>query len=146
MRNAWARPGLQLTLCGLAGLLFTTELIVSELLTNAIHYGRPLVELRLIGHDVLVGEVTESNSTQPCMRRARTTDEGGRGLFLVAQLGARWGCRHSQNGKTIWSKQLVSWSVPASRGGSCWDQRTNLTTARTGSTPQSPSSGTGPIG
>ncbi|WP_406506590.1 ATP-binding protein [Streptomyces sp. NBC_01602] len=79
---------------GLAGLLFTIELMVSELLTNAIRYGRPPVELRLIRHDVLVCEVTDSSSTQPRLRRARTTDEGGCGLFLVAQLGARWGCRH----------------------------------------------------
>lgn len=97
----------QLTMWGLEDLLFTTELIVSELVTNAIRYGRPPAELRLIRHNVLVCEVTDSSSTQPRLRRARTTDEGGRGLFLVAQLGARWGCRHDQNGKTIWSEQLI---------------------------------------
>jgi hypothetical protein len=46
-------------------------------------------------------------STQPRPRRARTPDEGGRGLFLIAQLAARRGCRHSQNGKTIWCEQLI---------------------------------------
>ncbi|MEV6027834.1 SpoIIE family protein phosphatase [Streptomyces sp. NPDC052036] len=97
----------QLTLWGLNDLLFTTELIVSELVTNAIRYGRPPAELRLIRHNVLVCEVTDSSSTQPRLRRARTTDEGGRGLFLVAQLGTRWGCRHGQNRKTIWSEQHI---------------------------------------
>ncbi|MGW2936618.1 SpoIIE family protein phosphatase [Streptomyces sp. NPDC001156] len=97
----------QLTLWGLDDLLFTTELIVSELVTNAIRYGRPPAELRLIRDNVLVCEVTDSSSTQPRLRRARTTDEGGRGLFLVAQLGARWGCRHGQNCKTIWSEQHI---------------------------------------
>jgi anti-sigma regulatory factor (Ser/Thr protein kinase) len=97
----------QLTLWGLDDLLFTTELIVSELVTNAIRYGRPPAELRLIRDNVLVCEVTDSSSTQPRLRRARTTDEGGRGLFLVAQLGTRWGCRHGQNGKTIWSEQHI---------------------------------------
>ncbi|MET7536810.1 SpoIIE family protein phosphatase [Streptomyces sp. NPDC005349] len=97
----------QLTKWGLDDLLFATELIVSELVTNAMRYGRAPAELRLIRHDVLVCEVTDSSSSQPRLRRARTTDEGGRGLFLVAQLGARWGCRHGQNRKTIWSEQLI---------------------------------------
>ncbi|WP_326607791.1 SpoIIE family protein phosphatase [Streptomyces sp. NBC_01799] len=97
----------QLTTWGLEDLLFTTELIVSELVTNAIRYGRAPMDLRLIRHDVLVCEVTDSSSTQPRLRRAHTTDEGGRGLFLVAQLGQRWGCRHGQNRKTIWSEQLI---------------------------------------
>ncbi|MER5756951.1 SpoIIE family protein phosphatase [Streptomyces sp. NPDC002088] len=97
----------QLTVWGLNDLLFSTELIVSELVTNAIRYGRPPMDLRLIRHNVLVCEVTDSSSTQPRLRRARTTDEGGRGLFLVAQLGGRWGCRHGQNGKTIWSEQAI---------------------------------------
>ncbi|MFF7601592.1 SpoIIE family protein phosphatase [Streptomyces mirabilis] len=97
----------QLTMWGLDNLLFTTELIVSELVTNAIRYGRPPMDLRLIRHHVLVCEVTDSSSTQPRLRRARTTDEGGRGLFLVSQLGGRWGCRHGQNGKTIWSEQAI---------------------------------------
>ncbi|MEJ8661757.1 ATP-binding SpoIIE family protein phosphatase [Streptomyces sp. MS1.AVA.4] len=97
----------QLTAWGLEDLLFTTELIVSELVTNAIRYGRPPMDLRLIRHNVLACEVTDSSSTQPRLRRAHTTDEGGRGLFLVAQLGGRWGCRHSQNRKTIWSEQII---------------------------------------
>ncbi|WP_369254472.1 SpoIIE family protein phosphatase [Streptomyces sp. R35] len=97
----------QLTMWGLDDLLFATELIVSELVTNAIRYGRPPMDLRLIRHNVLVCEVTDSSSTQPRLRRARTTDEGGRGLFLVARLGGRWGCRHGQNGKTIWSEQAI---------------------------------------
>ncbi|MFJ1608558.1 SpoIIE family protein phosphatase [Streptomyces sp. NPDC088253] len=97
----------QLAMWGLDDLLFTTQLIVSELVTNAIRYGRPPMDLRLIRHHVLVCEVTDSSSTQPRLRRARTTDEGGRGLFLVSQLGGRWGCRHGQNGKTIWSEQGI---------------------------------------
>ncbi|MEV6653422.1 SpoIIE family protein phosphatase [Streptomyces sp. NPDC051219] len=97
----------QLTTWGLQDLLFTTELIVSELVTNAIRYGRAPLDLRLIRHNVLVCEVTDSSSTQPRLRRARTTDEGGRGLFLVAQLAERWGCRHGHNRKTIWSEQPI---------------------------------------
>jgi serine phosphatase RsbU (regulator of sigma subunit) len=99
----------QLTEWGLQDLLFTTELIVSELVTNAIRYASPPVSLRLIRNDVLICEVTDSSPTQPRLRRARTTDEGGRGLFLVAQLAMRWGCRYCQGGKTIWAEQLIDY-------------------------------------
>ncbi|MGW0080200.1 SpoIIE family protein phosphatase [Streptomyces sp. NPDC003393] len=84
---------------------FTTELVVSELVTNAIRYGTPPIQLRLI-HDGahLICEVSDTSSTAPHLRRARTWDEGGRGLLLVAQLTQRWGSRHTAEGKTIWAE------------------------------------------
>ncbi|MEU5366785.1 SpoIIE family protein phosphatase [Streptomyces sp. NPDC005925] len=84
---------------------FTTELVVSELVTNAIRYGAPPIRLRLI-HDetTLICEVSDTNSTAPHLRRAKTWDEGGRGLLLVAQLTQRWGSRHTPEGKTIWAE------------------------------------------
>ncbi|MFC8224991.1 SpoIIE family protein phosphatase [Streptomyces sp. NPDC057287] len=87
---------------------FVTELIVSELVTNAVRYGGGPVGLRLIRDGVLLCEVTDPSNTQPRMRRARTTDEGGRGLFLVAQLSRRWGSRYGLSGKTIWAEQELS--------------------------------------
>ncbi|GAA3840868.1 hypothetical protein GCM10022206_93970 [Streptomyces chiangmaiensis] len=103
-REAAAR---QLTTWGLDDLAFTTELIVSELVTNAVRYAGGPVGLRLIREDVLVCEVTDPSNTQPRMRRARWSDEGGRGLFLVAQLTTRWGSRYGQQGKTIWAEQAI---------------------------------------
>lgn len=86
---------------------FVTELVASELVTNAIRYAGGPVRLRLIRDRVLVCEVSDSSSTQPRLRRARETDEGGRGLFLVAQLTDRWGCRFTSSGKTIWTEQPI---------------------------------------
>ncbi|MGW4444404.1 SpoIIE family protein phosphatase [Streptomyces sp. NPDC004682] len=97
----------QLTEWGLDDLVFTTELIVSELVTNAVRYAGAPVGLRLIRDDVLVCEVTDPSNTQPRLRRAGLSDEGGRGLFLVAQLSTRWGSRYGRNGKTIWSEQRM---------------------------------------
>lgn len=95
----------QLSLWGLEDLTFTTELVASELVTNAIrHVGGP-VELRLIRAATLVCEVSDPSNTQPRMRRAGGTEEGGRGLYLIAQLTARWGSRHTRHGKTIWTEQ-----------------------------------------
>lgn len=85
------------------------ELIVSELVTNAIRYGRPPVQLRLIHeNDILISEVFDSSNTAPHLRRARLFDEGGRGLLLVAQLAHRWGTRHGPSGKTIWAEQFLA--------------------------------------
>jgi serine phosphatase RsbU (regulator of sigma subunit)/anti-sigma regulatory factor (Ser/Thr protein kinase) len=88
---------------------FITELVVSELVTNALRYGRPPIQLRLIhdGH-TLICEVFDSSSTAPHMRRARIFDEGGRGLLLVGQLAQRWGTRHAATGKTVWAEQFLA--------------------------------------
>ncbi|MFJ7125746.1 SpoIIE family protein phosphatase [Streptomyces sp. NPDC098101] len=92
---------------GLEELSFTTELVVSELVTNAIRYGRSPARLRLILQSTLICEVSDASSTSPHLRRARISDEGGRGLLLVAQLTERWGTRHSREGKVIWAEQAL---------------------------------------
>jgi serine phosphatase RsbU (regulator of sigma subunit)/PAS domain-containing protein/anti-sigma regulatory factor (Ser/Thr protein kinase) len=91
----------------LSGNTFPTELIVSELLTNAIRYAGGPIGLRLIRDETLICEVSDPSETQPHLRRARETDEGGRGLFLVAQLAHRWGSRYTASGKTIWTEQQL---------------------------------------
>ncbi|MBA5223668.1 ATP-binding SpoIIE family protein phosphatase [Streptomyces griseoaurantiacus] len=87
---------------------FTAELVVSELVTNAIRYGERPIRLRLI-HDaaILICEVSDASPTAPHLRRAKTYDEGGRGLLLVAQLTQRWGTRHTPDGKTIWAEMAL---------------------------------------
>ncbi|MFD9030177.1 SpoIIE family protein phosphatase [Streptomyces sp. NPDC059567] len=90
---------------GLEELVFTTELVLSELVTNAIRYAGGPIDVRLIRAGRLICEVSDPSATHPRMRRARLTDEGGRGLYLVAQLTTRWGSRYSRHGKTIWAEQ-----------------------------------------
>jgi serine phosphatase RsbU (regulator of sigma subunit) len=83
---------------------FTLELVVSELVTNAIRYGDPPIRLRLINGSSVICEVSDGSNSSPHLRRAQTYDEGGRGLLLVAQLTRRWGTRHRGVGKTIWAE------------------------------------------
>ncbi|MFI1539460.1 SpoIIE family protein phosphatase [Streptomyces anandii] len=87
--------------------VFATELIVTELLSNAIRHATGPIHLRLLRDRTLVCEVSDASNTSPHMRQAAGTDEGGRGLFLVAQLAQRWGTRYIPRGKVIWAEQAV---------------------------------------
>ena len=80
----------------------TAELLVSELVTNALRYGEGEIRLRLLLDRTLVCEVWDAGLVQPRRRRARDTDEGGRGLQLVGLLSAAWGSRRTPRGKTVW--------------------------------------------
>ncbi|KUN27830.1 histidine kinase [Streptomyces corchorusii] len=92
---------------GLEETAFGTELILSELLTNAIRYGAPPVRVRLLLGRTLVCEVADGSNTSPRLRRAASTDEGGRGLFLVSQFADMWGTRYAPQGKVIWAEQRL---------------------------------------
>jgi ABC-type multidrug transport system ATPase subunit/anti-sigma regulatory factor (Ser/Thr protein kinase) len=89
-------------------LAFTTELILSELVTNAIRYASGPIDVRLLCDRSLVCEVSDASSTAPHLRYAATTDEGGRGLFLVAQLADHWGTRYTPSGKIVWASLALS--------------------------------------
>ncbi|MET9831620.1 SpoIIE family protein phosphatase [Streptomyces sp. NPDC006385] len=98
----------QLAEWGLEELVFTTELVVSELVTNAIRYAAGPIRLRLIRERALICEVFDGGATAPHLRHPRTTDEGGRGLLLVSQLTQRWGTRFVPEGKIIWAEQPLT--------------------------------------
>ncbi|GAB3959650.1 SpoIIE family protein phosphatase/ATP-binding protein [Actinoallomurus acanthiterrae] len=106
---------------GLEEVVFTTEVIISELVTNAIRYGSPPIRVRLLYERHLTCEVSDRSSTSPRLRRAATMDEGGRGLFLVAQLAQRWGTRYTSAGKVIWAEQDLGDGASPVRGGTLAD-------------------------
>jgi PAS domain S-box-containing protein len=95
----------QVAAWGLEETTFTTELLVSELVTNAIRHAHGPIQLRMILDGVLSTEVFDGSSSAPQLRRADRYDEDGRGLMLVAQLAERWGTRHTDKGKIIWAQQ-----------------------------------------
>ncbi|MEU9212298.1 SpoIIE family protein phosphatase [Streptomyces sp. NPDC048415] len=111
MRDAVSR---KLGEWGLSELDFSTELVLSELVTNAIRYASEPIHVRLIHDRTLICEVADGSSTSPHLRYAATTDEGGRGLFLVSQITERWGTRYTLQGKVIWAEQgLPETQAPA---------------------------------
>lgn len=94
----------QLADWGLDEASFAAELMLSELVTNAIRHGAGPIRVRLLHDRTLICEVSDSSNTAPHLRRAASTDEGGRGLFLVAQLAQSWGTRYIPEGKVIWAE------------------------------------------
>ncbi|MEV7420457.1 SpoIIE family protein phosphatase [Streptomyces sp. NPDC089919] len=106
--HARAAAARQIAEWGLDELGFTTELIVSELVTNAVRYAASgPVQLRLIRDQTLICEVSDTGHTSPHLRRASSEDEGGRGLFLIAHMTQQWGTRYTSTGKTIWAEQAL---------------------------------------
>ncbi|MFI1654736.1 SpoIIE family protein phosphatase [Streptomyces sp. NPDC020472] len=105
--RARAMAAEQLERWGLDDLAFTTELVVSELVTNAIRHASGPIGLRLIRDRSLICEVSDSQHTSPHARYAGSDEEGGRGLFMVAQLTEHWGTRYMPTGKTIWAEQAL---------------------------------------
>ncbi|MFF6810197.1 SpoIIE family protein phosphatase [Streptomyces sp. NPDC012403] len=87
---------------GLEELSDSVELLVSEVVTNAVRYATRPVTLRLLRTDVLRCEVGDDVPQLPRLRQARATDEGGRGLYLVNRLARRWGATRLSTGKVVW--------------------------------------------
>ncbi|WP_344444947.1 ATP-binding protein, partial [Kitasatospora nipponensis] len=102
VRRARALVRDQLTAWQLTGLSDTTELLVSELVTNAVRVARDYVQLQLIRVDKLLVEVSDDNHNLPSLEPAESMDENGRGLNLVSKLAERWGTARKAVGKVVW--------------------------------------------
>ncbi len=97
---------------GLEDLEPVTELLVSELVTNAIRYASGEILLRLVlESDSLVCEVHDSSPALPRVLQVDRDAENGRGLHVVSQLASRWGARRTHSGKVVWCEQTVPESV-----------------------------------
>jgi serine phosphatase RsbU (regulator of sigma subunit)/anti-sigma regulatory factor (Ser/Thr protein kinase) len=90
---------------GLEDLIPTTELLVSELVTNAVRYAQGKIGLRLILEGGLVCEVLDNSAALPRVRHPGEEDERGRGLQVVSQMAQRWGARRTLSGKVVWCEQ-----------------------------------------
>ncbi|MEV7391420.1 SpoIIE family protein phosphatase [Streptomyces sp. NPDC091215] len=103
VRRARAAVREQLHGWGLAKLADPTELMVSELVTNAIRHShsRP-VQLRLIRGETLLCEVDDDDHTLPTLLNTGPGDDTGRGLRVVSTLAREWGTSRTAAGKTVW--------------------------------------------
>ncbi|MBV9793060.1 MAG: SpoIIE family protein phosphatase [Actinobacteria bacterium] len=90
---------------GLEDMIPITELLVSELVTNALRYSPGAVTLRIVREGALVCEVGDNSAALPRLRQAGRDDENGRGLQVVSQFASRWGARRTRTGKVVWCEQ-----------------------------------------
>jgi anti-sigma regulatory factor (Ser/Thr protein kinase) len=84
--------------------LVDVELVVSELVTNAMRHGRGEITMHLeVAPDRVVVGVQDEGAGQPAPRRPDVSEVNGRGLALVAMLATEWGVRPEPGGgKVVW--------------------------------------------
>jgi hypothetical protein len=80
----------------------TAELLVSELVTNAVRHATGPSSLQVLLLDEIVS-FSVADAKTPCPAAPHDVrDEGGRGLQLVSLLSHRWGARATVSGKVVW--------------------------------------------
>lgn len=100
--------GERLRAWGLPQAVETAQLLVSEVVTNAVRYGGGgPVGLRVVRTDALLFEVTDDEPGLPAMLSAGPYDEAGRGLRVVTRLAREWGASATGHRKTVWFEQAV---------------------------------------
>ncbi len=99
---------------GLTELIPVTELVVSELVTNAVRYAQSKISLRLVLEGGLFCEILDDSAAVPRLRQAADDEERGRGLQVVSQIAQRWGTRRSSGtGKVVWCELAVPPTHPS---------------------------------
>lgn len=89
---------------GVGRLCDDLKLIVSELVTNAVRYGRPPVRVEVAAdEDTVTVAVADGGEDMPTARHAGDDAENGRGLLLIDLLAAEHGVRPDPPGKAVWA-------------------------------------------
>jgi anti-sigma regulatory factor (Ser/Thr protein kinase) len=94
---------------GLDDAVDTAELLVSEVVSNAVrHAGGARIGLRLVRTDALLFEVTDDEPELPTLLGTGVYDESGRGLRVVSRLAREWGASAAGHRKTVWFEQALT--------------------------------------
>jgi anti-sigma regulatory factor (Ser/Thr protein kinase) len=89
-------------------LLATAELLLSEVVTNAVIHGRTAVTVEAVVRPAgLRVDVTDDGAGHPRVRPRDDAVPSGRGLHIVAVLAADWGVVPHPRGKTVWFELAV---------------------------------------
>jgi anti-sigma regulatory factor (Ser/Thr protein kinase) len=88
---------------GLHGIIGELQVVVSEMVTNAVlHAGTDCTLTLRLDPTVLVVEVADGSPEAPRPESGR--EHGGRGLRLVAAFSSAWGYEPTMTGKTVWAE------------------------------------------
>ncbi|WP_369243617.1 ATP-binding protein [Streptomyces sp. R41] len=80
----------------------TAELLVSELVGNALLHACGPVSLTVVRRQVICCQVRDGSRELPYLRSAQADDEFGRGLHLVDLMASSWGAEPTARGKEVW--------------------------------------------
>lgn len=106
-----------LTRLGRDDLVDTAELLVSEVVTNAlVHAGTPFDVTAWVREPGLRVEVRDGSAQLPSVRHNATLAGTGRGLLLLQQMVDAWGAQLHSGGKTVWF-ELGAGDLEAERSG-----------------------------
>jgi anti-sigma regulatory factor (Ser/Thr protein kinase) len=97
--------------------LAVAELLISELVTNAVLHGQGEIGVRVCENgDLLRVEVSDAHPDPAVPSMPSGEPESGRGLAIIAALSTAWGtsARAGMPGKTVWFELVRS---PAARPG-----------------------------
>jgi anti-sigma regulatory factor (Ser/Thr protein kinase) len=90
-------------------LISTSELVVSELVTNAVRAASSQISVRLTVDDYnLVVAVRDNAAGRPEPRHASPSDVDGRGLAIISAVSNAWGVSGEQSAKTVWAEFCLS--------------------------------------
>lgn len=99
--NAW----------GLDRVTYEAQVVVSELVTNAVKHapGPESLELELIRQaDRLRISLADGSAIRPVVAELNETEPRGRGMHIVAGLTDRWGADEHRGGKRVWAEFTVA--------------------------------------
>lgn len=97
------------------------ELLVTELVTNAVLHARTPVQVSVEPRGPMVRVGVADNSPRPPRRRKHSVDSGtGRGLVLVERMSDSWGVEQRGGGKVVWF-ELCREPVEATVDLDAWD-------------------------
>ncbi|MFC4529918.1 ATP-binding protein [Sphaerisporangium dianthi] len=87
---------------GLSAQAEVVELLVSEVVTNAMRHSWGAVMSLAMDDGTLRCEVQDTNPAPPRVREVHEGDEGGRGMYLMQALSTSWGSHPLSTGKVVW--------------------------------------------
>jgi len=87
--------------------LFSVELLISELVANSIEHGDSEVDVRIaIGATSVRVEVADHSPDLPVTREVTPSSSRGRGMHIVDHVASRWGVQSRRSGKCVWFEVL----------------------------------------
>jgi anti-sigma regulatory factor (Ser/Thr protein kinase) len=98
-----------LSMWGCEALVDDAQLLVSELVSNAVlHAGTEVTLVLDLDEERLRIEVSDGTSVLPIPRAALPEATTGRGLLIVDRISDRWGTGTRPGGKVVWAELVPS--------------------------------------